>query len=58
MTISEEGDGDGRSSNHQNGGQVNSERDARRATRADHQPGPRLSDTTVRAGIRVKAGGQ
>lgn len=58
MTINEEGEGDGDSNHSQNGGQVNSKRDQQRAARADHQPGPRLSDTTVRAAKRAKVVGQ
>ena len=57
MTISEEGEGNDERSNHQNGGQVNSKGNANKAAGADHQPGPRLSDTTVRPERRVKAVG-
>ncbi|OIW29670.1 hypothetical protein CONLIGDRAFT_680499 [Coniochaeta ligniaria NRRL 30616] len=59
MTISEEEEGETTGDPQKNGGQVNSNREKQKAaTRADHRPGPRLSDTTVRAGRRDKVPGQ
>lgn len=58
MTISEEGEEEETSrvgDPQKNGGQVNSKREGQSAARAEHRgSGPRLSDTTVRAGRREK----